>query len=150
MDVLSESPLELISDPPEGERILFTASVCPMKPWISVKFFLGKENEIGLMYPDILDDIGSNRTSGPVYHLAMGRQYPQLGAFQVSLAYPVLSINRDLARASVEVLYATASTWTHTHLVCPQEETTKRVLSDLIPLLGDCPIQLTLWAWSCL
>jgi hypothetical protein len=148
MDLRMESPLELIASPPEGERVLFTASVCPLRPLNSVKFFLGKENEVGLMYPGILEDIGESKPVGPVYHLAMGRQYPQFGALQVSLAYPILAISQDLAKASVSVLYATSPVWVRTHLVCTQEGSARGILQDLLPLVEDSSIPLTVWCWS--
>ena len=148
MDVKPENPIDLLATAQERptERVLFVASVCPAKPMASVKFFLGPQDEAGLLFPGILDDIGEHRPFGPIYHLAMGIKYPMLGALQVDVNYPVWAANLDLLRAGVEILYATAEGWAHTHLICAASVSQGRLLNTVLGALNDCPIPMTVWS----
>lgn len=145
MDIREESPFDALVAGTPGERFLFVASVCPLRPLDTIKFYLGPKDDLLTLFPEILDDLGSSRPVGTIYHLTMGKKYPHIGALQVDLKFPIWAINKNLAMAGLEVVYATCGMWSHTHLVCPRVLGNGRVVKELLQLLTGCPPQVTLW-----
>ncbi len=145
MEIRAENPFDLLTSPGCGERVLFTASVCPTKPLSSVKTYLGPHDDVLTLCPGLQEDWESARLSGIIYHMVMGTKYTQIGALQIETQYPMWHPNKDLTRASLEVMYATSSLWSQTHLICSTALGQGKVVEGMLPLLSECPLGITLW-----